>query len=72
MTHDSFEHHDHKESGNPVKTDATKACRFCKTPYVHEENPSFLRICPTCGYKILIVLLIIMIATSYIAWFGIL
>ncbi|MDD1693874.1 MAG: hypothetical protein LUQ71_04035 [Methanoregula sp.] len=65
--HEAFEHHDH-----PEHHEASKTCRLCSTPYSHEENPSHLGICQTCGYKILIVLLIIMIATSYIAWFGVL
>jgi len=64
MTHnEAFEHHDHRE---PSKT-----CRLCSDEYSHEQNPSRLGICMTCGYKILIVLLIIMISTSYMAWFGV-
>ena len=70
--HESFEHHDHQESGKGPANDTGKTCRVCKTSYIHKENPSFLGICPACGYKILIVLLIIMVATSYIAWFGVL
>ncbi|NMB79347.1 MAG: hypothetical protein GYA23_09685 [Methanomicrobiales archaeon] len=62
--HESFEQHGH--SGTST------TCRICSSPYSHEENPSVFRICSTCGYKILIVLLIIMIATSYVAWFGVL
>ncbi|MDD1689865.1 MAG: hypothetical protein LUQ66_04325 [Methanoregula sp.] len=65
--HEAFEHHDH-----PAPTETSKTCRLCSTPYSPENNPSFLGICNTCGYKILIVLLIIMISTSYIAWFGVL
>ncbi|MCK9581807.1 MAG: endonuclease Q family protein [Methanoregula sp.] len=62
--HESFEKHDHHVSD--------KSCRICSLTYSHEENPSSLGICPSCGYKILIVLLIFMIVTSYIAWFGVL
>ncbi|PKG32676.1 hypothetical protein [Methanoregula sp.] len=65
--HEAFEHHDHPEHDkNP------QACRICSESYDPAKNPSFLGICQTCGYKILIVLLIIMISTSYIAWFGVL
>jgi hypothetical protein len=62
--HDAFENHEPHGSG--------KTCRVCSTPYSHENNPSHLGICSSCGYKILIVLLIIMIAISYVAWFGVL
>jgi len=65
--HEAFEHHDH-----PEHHDTPKTCRLCSSSYSHEENPSHLGICRDCGYKILIVLLIIMISTSYIAWFGVL
>jgi hypothetical protein len=65
--HEAFEHHDHPAPEKPTKT-----CRLCSTRYSTEDNPSFLGICEKCGYKILIVLLIIMISTSYIAWFGVL
>jgi hypothetical protein len=65
--HEAFEHHDH-----PEKKEPGKACRLCSTQYSPEHNPSFLGICNKCGYKILIILLILMISTSYIAWFGVL
>lgn len=65
--HEAFEHHDH-----PAPTETSKTCRLCSTEYSAEHNNSFLGICQNCGYKILIVLLIIMISTSYIAWFGVL
>lgn len=64
--HEAFEHHDH-----PEHTEKSKACRLCSTSYNPDQNPSFLGICETCGYKILIVLLVLMISTSYIAWFGV-
>lgn len=61
--HEQFEKHDHL--GNP------KTCRVCLSVYSHDHNPSHFRICNSCGYKILIVLLVIMIAISYVAWFGV-
>ena len=65
--HEAFEHHDH-----PAHSENSKTCRLCSASYNPGQNPSFLGICETCGYKILIVLLILMISTSYIAWFGVL
>jgi len=65
--HDAFEHHDH-----PGHNENSRVCRVCSESYDSGKNPSFLGICESCGYKILIVLLIIMISTSYIAWFGVL
>jgi DNA-directed RNA polymerase subunit RPC12/RpoP len=62
--HEAFEHHEHREPSG--------TCRVCSSPYSHEDNPSRFGICEKCGYKILIVLLIVMVALSYIAWFGIL
>lgn len=62
--HDAFEKHD--------ETGPHQTCRVCSSSYSHEHTPSLLGICSSCGYKILIVLLIIMIATSYVAWFGVL
>jgi len=64
--HEAFEHHDH-----PDHHDTTKTCRLCSASYSYEENPSHLGICRDCGYKILIILLVIMISTSYIVWFGV-
>ncbi len=66
--HEAFEHHEHgaNTAGEQV------ACRFCSTPYSPEKNPSRLGICEKCGYKILIVLLVVMVAASYVAWFGVL
>jgi hypothetical protein len=68
--HEAFEHHDHPDHAGHSETSRT--CRLCSSSYSHEENPSHLGICKDCGYKILIILLIIMISTSYIAWFGVL
>lgn len=65
--HEAFEHHDH-----PAKKGETGTCRFCSAGFSHAEHPSTFNICKTCEYKILIVLLVIMITTSYIAWFMVL
>jgi hypothetical protein len=68
MSHnEAFEHHDHPEHHEESKT-----CRVCSSSYSHEHNPSCLGICEKCGYKILIVLVVVMVAISYIAWFGVL
>ena len=64
--HEAFEHHEHNEPRGESKT-----CRVCSSAYSHEHNPSRLGICEKCGYKILIVLFIVMITVSYIAWFGV-
>jgi len=64
--HEAFEHHDHAQPAGKTMT-----CRVCKSTYSHEQNPSHFRICNKCGYKILIVLLIVMITASYVAWFGV-
>jgi len=64
--HGSFEHHDH-----PEHKEGSKTCRVCSSAYSNEHNPSHFGICHHCGYKILIVLFIIMISMSYVAWFGV-
>lgn len=62
--HEAFEHHEHHDS--------MVNCRLCSSPYSHAENPSRFGICENCGYKILIVLIVLMVISSYIAWIGIL
>ena len=62
--HEQFEKHDHPGT--------SKTCRVCSSAYSHEQHPSTFGICGKCGYKILIVLFIIMISVSYVAWFGVL
>jgi hypothetical protein len=64
--HEAFEHHEHTGPAGESHT-----CRVCSSAYPHEENPSSLGICNRCGYKILIVLFIVMITVSYVAWFGV-
>ena len=63
--HEAFEHHEH-----PGQTGSSKTCRVCSS--AHSPEQSHMGICNNCGYKILIVLFIVMIAVSYVAWFGIL
>jgi len=65
--HEAFEHHDH-----PKPAGISKTCRVCKSAYSHDKNPSAFRICNRCGIKILIVLFVVMISISYVAWFGVL
>lgn len=65
--HEAFEHHEH-----PAKKGETNTCRFCSSHFSPAEHPSTFNICRTCEYKLLIVLLVIMISVSYIAWFGVL
>jgi DNA-directed RNA polymerase subunit RPC12/RpoP len=64
--HETFEHHEH--SG---PQEGSKTCRVCSSSYSHEEHPSWFGICERCGYKILIVLVVVMVAISYVAWFGV-
>lgn len=62
--HEPSEKHDHPASVNHT-------CKVCTSAYSHETNPSRFGICERCGYKVLILLFIVMIAISYVAWFGI-
>jgi len=67
--HEAFEHHE-----SPVHhehTEGSKTCRVCSSSYSHEHHPSMFGICEKCGYKILIVLVVVMVAISYVAWFGV-
>jgi hypothetical protein len=59
---EAFEKHDLTGPGKP--------CRICSSPYSHETNPSLFCFCERCGYKILILLVIVMIVVSFVAWFG--
>jgi|WetSurMetagenome_2_1015567.scaffolds.fasta_scaffold211684_3 hypothetical protein len=43
-------------------------CKVCKSEFCHDCNPSVFGICDKCGYKILIVLLIMMVIAAYMAW----
>jgi len=60
--HQQFEHPDH----------AGHTCRLCSSSHDPDHKVSVGGICHNCVYKILIVILIIMISISYIAWFGVL
>jgi len=65
MTHnESHIHAEHSHEGS-------KTCRLCTSAYSHEKNPSHFGICEKCAYKVLILLVIVMISVSYIAWFGV-
>jgi hypothetical protein len=64
--HEAFEIHESHE--HPA---GSKTCRVCSSSYCHDDNPSFFCICERCGFKILIVLVVLMVAVSYIAWYGV-
>ncbi len=59
--HQQFEHPDH----------AGHTCKLCSSSHDPEHKASVGGICHHCMYKILIVVLIIMISISYVAWFGV-
>jgi DNA-directed RNA polymerase subunit RPC12/RpoP len=63
-------HHEHPE--HTGHTEGSKTCRVCSSSYDHEQHSSRFGICEKCGYKILILLVVVMVAISYVAWFGIL
>jgi hypothetical protein len=55
----------HSEHNHP------KTCKICKSEFCHDCHPSAFGICEKCGYKILIVLVVVMVIASYMAWFGV-
>ena len=61
--HEAFEKHG-PEGG--------KTCRVCSgaAPDGGDHGPA--GICTSCWYKILVLILIVMIAISYVVWFGLL
>ncbi len=60
--HEAFEHHEHHGSA---------PCRICSSSVDPEHKATVSGICHHCVYKILILVLIVMVAISYAAWFGI-
>jgi hypothetical protein len=62
----------HEASGHHEHGAGPHTCRVCSSQYSHEHNPSRFGICENCGYKILIVLFIVMVIASYVAWVGVL
>jgi hypothetical protein len=62
----------HEAAGQHEHHESSKTFRVCSSSYSHGKNPSRLGICEKCGYKILIVLVVVMVAVSYVAWFGVL
>jgi ribosomal protein L37AE/L43A len=68
--HEAFEHHEHKDPA--IHQEPSGTCKVCSSPYTHEKTASRLGICEKCGYKILILVVIVMVAISYVAWFGVL
>lgn len=61
--HEAFEKHEHNEG---------KSCRVCSRVHSDGAEHGPMGICTPCWYKILIVIFIIMISISYVAWFGLL
>jgi hypothetical protein len=61
--HEATGHHEHPASTAP--------CRICTSSTDPDHKATRFGICHHCVYKILIVVLIVMISISYIAWFGI-
>ena len=61
--HEAFEKHD--------ETGPHHVCKVCTSSYSHETHPSMFGICERCGYKILIVLVVVMVVASYMAWFAV-
>lgn len=47
-------------------------CKVCTSAIDMDHKASQFGICHRCMYKILIVVFIVMIVISYIAWFGVL
>jgi DNA-directed RNA polymerase subunit RPC12/RpoP len=62
-SHEPGEKHDHPE--------VSKTCKVCSSTYTNESSSSHFGICNRCGYKILIILFIVLIVASYTVWFGI-
>jgi hypothetical protein len=62
--HEAFEHHEHPGSSAP--------CRVCSSAVDPKHKATMSGICHHCVYKILIIVFIVMIAISYVAWFGVL
>ncbi len=62
--HEAFEHHEHHGT-SPL-------CRVCSSSHDPDHPVSRYGICHHCVYKILIVVFVVMIAISYVAWFGVL
>lgn len=62
--HEASGHHEHHDSSAP--------CRVCTSSVDPDNKVSQFGICHHCMYKILILVLIVMISISYVAWFGVL
>ena len=51
---------------------STAPCRICTSSIDPEHKATRFGICHHCIYKLLIAVFIVMIAISYIVWFGVL
>jgi hypothetical protein len=62
----------HSENGdlhnNP---EPSGTCRLCSSATPEQGNFPHFGICDKCGYKVLIVLVVVMVIVSYTTWFGI-
>lgn len=53
-------------------TDDRIRCWLCNVNYPKDKYVTEnFRICKVCGYKALVLLIVIMIALTYVVWFGI-
>lgn len=52
--------------------EGTGTCAVCRNSYCESCRGSRFGVCNRCGFKIMIILLIIMVVLSYTVWFGIL
>jgi hypothetical protein len=62
----------HEASGQHEHQGTSPVCRVCTSSHDPDHPLSGFGICHRCVYKILISVFIVMIAISYIVWFGVL
>jgi hypothetical protein len=53
---------------NPERS---KTCRICSSTPSEQRNFPHFGICDKCGYKILIMLMVVLVVVSYMMWFGV-
>jgi len=59
-----------KTGTHPDHGAGARPCRVCSSPVDEEHHAAVAGICPHCAYKLLVILFVIMIAASYMVWFG--
>jgi hypothetical protein len=62
----------HEAPGQHEHQGTSPLCRVCASSHDPDHPLSGFGICHHCVYKILIAVFIVMIAVSYIVWFGVL